>query len=164
MGDATCRIPDCDKPVFIKKRGLCKSHYKRWVKYGDPTSTGRPASTTYNAVHLRLKARRGNASTHPCARCGAPAIHWAYDNAAPDELIAEGIGPYSTDLSHYEPLCRLCHSAQDGARRAAERTLCQRGLHPFPENRVFMGRKRKACCRLCFNAYNRRRQQASKES
>lgn len=29
-----CKIANCDKPVHAK--GLCTSHYRRWLEYGDP--------------------------------------------------------------------------------------------------------------------------------
>lgn len=31
-----CRIVECGLSVYVKKSGLCKLHYNRWRKYGDP--------------------------------------------------------------------------------------------------------------------------------
>lgn len=36
MDNPSCIVGDCGKPVHVKKRGLCRSHYQRWCKYGDP--------------------------------------------------------------------------------------------------------------------------------
>lgn len=37
MGEATCIVDGCVRPVLVKKRGLCKLHYERWAR-------ARPAS------------------------------------------------------------------------------------------------------------------------
>lgn len=31
-----CRVERCGTPVFVKKRGLCKMHYHRFMRHGDP--------------------------------------------------------------------------------------------------------------------------------
>ena len=35
----TCSVADCEKPVLVKSRGLCTTHYHRWVNHGDPGIT-----------------------------------------------------------------------------------------------------------------------------
>lgn len=35
-----CSVPECDRP--INARELCKSHYYRWSRYGDPLGTPPP--------------------------------------------------------------------------------------------------------------------------
>lgn len=39
---ATCSVANCQGPVYNKKRALCRKHYGRFLKHGDPTVTGRP--------------------------------------------------------------------------------------------------------------------------
>jgi hypothetical protein len=34
-----CSIPDCSNTVY-NSRGWCRSHYRRWLKYGDPLLGG----------------------------------------------------------------------------------------------------------------------------
>lgn len=34
-----CSVQDCDKPILVKSRGLCSTHYHRWKRYGDPLVT-----------------------------------------------------------------------------------------------------------------------------
>jgi HNH endonuclease len=34
---SSCDVAGCELPVFVKARMLCRKHYKRWHKYGDPT-------------------------------------------------------------------------------------------------------------------------------
>ena len=50
----TCSL--CDEPVHNKKRGWCKAHYGRWLRYGDPLGGRSPV-------------RHGVAV---CAECGGP--------------------------------------------------------------------------------------------
>lgn len=35
----TCSIEGCNEPVYIVKRGWCKTHYNRWYRHGDPMVT-----------------------------------------------------------------------------------------------------------------------------
>jgi hypothetical protein len=35
-----CTIPECSKPVHVKSRGLCSTHYQRFLRHGDPFSGG----------------------------------------------------------------------------------------------------------------------------
>lgn len=38
MPDGTCTVDGCDREIQNKKRGLCKRHYLRWFRHGDPTA------------------------------------------------------------------------------------------------------------------------------
>jgi len=47
-----------------------------------------------------------SANVTPCAVCGEPAIHRAYDGLDPDEQYDPDTGKYwSADIAHYPPLC-----------------------------------------------------------
>lgn len=88
-------------------------HKQRLYVAGDvdvvrPTPSG-PANgswkgdaTGYSAVHKRLEAKFGKASSCICL-CGAQAEHWAFD---------EPTG-YSTNLARYTALCAHCHCVAD---------------------------------------------------
>lgn len=106
----------------------CVVEYKReWKlrRYGPPkvrtrkpkpAPAVRPLSQTYRAVHKRLWRTRGSASGYVCP-CGQPAQEWSYDHSDPAPL--RGTTPrgravtYSADLSRYQALCKVCHSARD---------------------------------------------------
>lgn len=117
----SCAITGCGREV--DSRGWCTAHYARWRRTG---STGtkpigisgplhpcwRGGDAAYTTVHNRL-SRSGPARLHPCARCGEQAAEWAYDKADPDERLSPGGLPYSTDLNHYIPLCKPCHTYLD---------------------------------------------------
>lgn len=50
--------------------------------------------------------RGDSALITPCAVCGAPATHRSYHGLDPDERRDPHTGrAYSTDLTHYPPLC-----------------------------------------------------------
>lgn len=37
MSLISCKIENCDKPIRIKKLGMCQMHETRWRNYGDPS-------------------------------------------------------------------------------------------------------------------------------
>ena len=48
----------------------------------------------------------GSAPITPCAMCGEPATHRSYDGLDPNERRDPHTGrSYSTDMTHYQPLC-----------------------------------------------------------
>lgn len=49
----------CDKPVKVKKRALCATHYDRWHRHGDPTVWKRPVRTacSVDGCELRVDVR-----------------------------------------------------------------------------------------------------------
>ena len=119
-----CTVSGCEK-TDCGPHGLCPMHKTRMDRHGDTgvkksppgqrgaenaSWTGDQAS--YNAVHLRLRVRRGPAKLHACAMCGSGARQWSYDRTDADERQSRE-GPYSTDLRHYQALCIPCHKAFD---------------------------------------------------
>lgn len=38
MADGTCSVPDCEEPISVKRLQLCRMHYMRWYRTGDPGS------------------------------------------------------------------------------------------------------------------------------
>ena len=115
-----CIVDACEERS--KTRQMCKVHYQRWWRYGDPlvvtlADHGRAwtgDAVGYAGVHSRLRVERGKAAEQICVRCGGSADEWAYDHAAPNEQQDETTGkPYSTDLSHYLPLCLADHRRFD---------------------------------------------------
>lgn len=120
-----CLVADCAKPHF--GNGYCQTHNYRFKTNGDPLVTRKPGSppgesnpswrgddVEYQAVHRRLRVYRGPASAHPCAACQSRARDWAYMHSDPGEKISAKVGlPFSTDLSHYRPLCSSCHNTLD---------------------------------------------------
>lgn len=120
-----CLVPDCAKPHF--GNGYCQTHNYRLKSNGDPLVTRPRGSRSgernamwrgddveYQAVHRRLARLHGRAKEHMCVACASRANHWAYMHTALDEKISTKTGlPYTTDLSHYRPLCASCHHTLD---------------------------------------------------
>jgi len=66
----------------------------------------------YQGAHWRTRRVRGKAVEQTCP-CGAPAAHWAYNHADPDERTEIGRGMYSMDPQYYVAMCVPCHSQMD---------------------------------------------------
>jgi NUMOD3 motif len=63
-----------------------------------------PPSMTYTAVHQRLRAKYGSASTYLCEGCcGSAARHWARVHGTQGEEI----------FKDYVPMCASCHMKYD---------------------------------------------------
>jgi hypothetical protein len=69
--------------------------------------------TSYDQMHEHLRAVRGSALEHACARCGQPAQQWSYRRRGALHRIDSSRGPWSPDLDDYEPACVSCHKRAD---------------------------------------------------
>lgn len=121
-----CAVDGCDL-IDDGPHGLCKKHYTRALRHGDPAVVIRPSDRKlprgtehpqwigdhvgYSGAHMRVRSQRGPASAQVCT-CGAPARQWSYDHLDPAELLAPE-GPYSADPKHYIALCVSCHKKAD---------------------------------------------------
>lgn len=105
--------------------GYCQMHYTRYQRHGDPMVTKTPtlkygeansqwagADVGYQGMHIRIRKALGRASNYQCTACEAQAEEWAYDHTDPQAKSDRG-GTYSTDLSHYQPMCIRCHRVLD---------------------------------------------------
>lgn len=58
----TCLVPDCSRAVFVKSRQLCRPHYKRWHRHGDPEG----GISSYRGDSLEDRLRNGTAWDGSC--------------------------------------------------------------------------------------------------
>lgn len=123
----TCVVDGCSA-IDEGPRGLCKKHATRQRRHGDPLKVVAPAErqmptgsshprwtgndATYAAVHLRLRSTRGSARGYSCVDCGGRASQWSVNRSA-ESLVDSTDGPYSTDLTNYDPRCVPYHKAYD---------------------------------------------------
>lgn len=123
-GRKTCNIEGCGK--FVEGHGLCPMHWARNKKNGSPhivkpvpawdeSPQWRGDAATYDAVHWRLRRKKGRASERDCVDCGGQAQHWSYDGLDPKQLN-QGVLAYSLNPGHYFPRCVPCHGAYDSAK------------------------------------------------
>lgn len=117
-GQTTCTFGDCSKPALSLH--LCSMHYWRQHDFGpeglDRISIHDPRHIVgYSAVHQALRHKRGPARKFDCNHCGGSAEQWAFDHKVDEPLFDAKCHnmPYTTDLSHYIPLCIKCHVALD---------------------------------------------------
>jgi len=116
-----CRC-DCGTERVVTGRDLRRGDTSSCGCYARESTSlrSRKAAPGYYAAHLRVAAARGRAKDHECVDCGEPACDWSYDHKDADEFVASaGIAKdlaYSTSPDHYQPRCRPCHKAFDGAR------------------------------------------------
>lgn len=116
-----CSVAGC--PDLACSLGLCSRHYQRYKAHGSVDVVLPPRSGAanrnwkgehcgYRGAHDRVRRARGSASNHQCSNCGSRAQHWAYDHQDPDERTSS-LGPYSTSVQHYQPMCVPCHKTFD---------------------------------------------------
>lgn len=117
-GQDICHHDGCENPA--RSRHLCQKHYWRVHDHGpeaiDRITIFDPRHTPgYSAVHRALREKRGPARQFRCTHCGDSAEQWAFDHTVEEPLFSEKPYrmPYTTDLSHYIPLCIKCHVAFD---------------------------------------------------
>ncbi|WP_182377905.1 hypothetical protein [Nocardioides sp. WS12] len=121
MTDATYRRPQIAKVCVI-----CKADYLGPRNEKASRTCGRSCSTalrawavlvakdgvsSYSGAHHKVRKRRGPAKHRACA-CGRPAREWAYVGP----LQPGASHPYSSDVSHYQAMCKMCHNYYDWAR------------------------------------------------
>lgn len=126
-----CSIEGCGKDRDASGGTLCSAHLARVRRRGGVggvhTRTRGSDEITYEGAHIRLRKARGKAHTHACVRCGEQAREWAFIHGSPNPRPAgsradgKPHGPWSLDLSHYEPLCALCHRNIDWDIRKPDR-------------------------------------------
>ncbi|MDN5856260.1 MAG: hypothetical protein L0K86_26135 [Actinomycetia bacterium] len=92
-----CTVAGCTREHLA--RGLCRAHYLRWQRTGDPDATvpvaGRGGTGSRRTVLRRVRAERGPATRRACAACGAPAWCWT----APADVH---------EPAQFVPSCRSC--------------------------------------------------------
>lgn len=93
------------------------------------------STPTYVETHRALRARRGPASSYPCAEPGCPrrASEWSCD--CDDSSVIDGTNAsgrrvrFSPDVRNYSARCREHHRAHDAAIRAGQSLV----LSPLPK-------------------------------
>ncbi len=104
-----CCIKDCDNPVYVKSRKMCRTHYKRWYKYGNPTEIKKP----YRHPNKICKVGGCNLPTDAKGLCDNH-YHLMKRNGEPVRkrifrfsYIKDGYRYVYTGKRHYEPEHRI---------------------------------------------------------
>jgi hypothetical protein len=123
-----CSVENCCKPVKVKSRGLCNSHYIRFQRHGSPLG----GATAKNAAiaWLRLHA------THEGEEC----LIWPYAKSAegygvcydPARKAVRTVSDFMCELAHGPKptgLHESCHSCGNGSGGCANPIHLRWGTH-----------------------------------
>ena len=107
-----CSFEGCDRKHIAN--GLCGRHNQQRLEGKELSEIGnyRGDEVSYRALHTRIGNARGSAAEQICVDCGEQASDWAYTYGCPNEKQS-AFGPYTTDMSRYQPMCRPCHKLFD---------------------------------------------------
>jgi hypothetical protein len=120
----TCSIDDCPEPA--KAKDLCKKHYMRLRRRGDPLAANRRLlsgaegarwqgdNVGWHAVHLRLRKTLPAECSLADDTCkGRLEVSFRRHDTPPEFWIDDPKGPYSVNPNHYWRLCRSHHVRLD---------------------------------------------------
>lgn len=180
MNDGTCRAPGCTVIPKTPRRGMCESHYRRYMKYGDP-SGGRPAFASDAERFWSKVDRRGPDECWPFLGYLDPdgygvftvnhvnvrAHRYAYElmvGPIPDGLPLDHVkanGCTRRDCmnapAHLEPVTVFENTMRGDGPSAenARKTFCKRGHEFTPESTYTYSDGRRSCI-PCQQDYQRR--------
>lgn len=188
-GRAHCKMEGCDK--LVEGHGLCKAHYLRWKRHGDPLAGG-PRCMQGHTVEERLLAKTNKNGPIPDY---APHLGpcWLWTGALEygyGQLGVEGkskwayrvayelfVGQVGTGLqldhlcrvracvnpTHLEPVTQAenIRRGESGAHQKAK-THCPHG-HPYDEENTFISNRGYRNCRVCMRIKKRAAKARKKE-
>jgi hypothetical protein len=92
----------------MKNHGIAARVAAKREQSGPHNHMWKGKSASYQAMHLRVQAKRGKASQYPCCICGTTNESESFD-------WANLTGRYD-DINDYAPMCRKCHREYDRSR------------------------------------------------
>jgi hypothetical protein len=165
-----CSVPDCGRPILA--RGWCRSHYKRWSKYGDPLAGGKARPGFWGHVDKSpggcwIWTGTQDAKGYGISGKGdgryskyAHRRSWQMTRGeVPEGLELDHLcrNPSCVNPDHLEPVTHQVNVAR--GLHGRERTHCPHG-HPYDEanSYVYKGRTHcRACNREASRRYNAER-------
>lgn len=172
----TCSVDGCRRPVFVKSRGWCKTHYHRWYRTGDPLAVKYPRASGSPIERWWAKVEKtetcwlwiGGKDRHGYGQFDVAidgehknhrAHRWGYEQLVrplrSDEPLDHLCRVHAcVNPAHLEPVTHAENVARgDAGLWQAAKTHCAQG-HPFSdENTVHDGRGR--VCIACSKAWSR---------
>jgi hypothetical protein len=184
-----CSVTDCSEPIFVKMRRLCRKHYHRWYRTGDPLQAkydradGTPLERWWAKVDktdgcwlwIGGLDRRGYGQfdvTTDGKRRNHRAHRWGYEQLVrqldPAETIDHLCRVHNcVNPEHLDPVLHAENVRRgDGGKHNATKTHCPQG-HPYDEANTYYlkrgGRSCRACTRKRTREINQRKRVAAKE-
>jgi hypothetical protein len=169
----TCAIDGCDRPVLVKSRGWCRTHYYRWWNHGDPLKKVTRRSSGTNAERWWSKVNKdgpdgcwlwsgsldrngygqfdttdGGHVNHRAHRFGYKMLVRSLDD---EETLDHLCRVHAcVNPSHLEPVEHVINVQRgESGRHNAVKTHCPQGHEYTPENTVPRIRGQEASGREC---------------
>lgn len=181
--EASCSIPGCDRKH--RARGLCKAHWARWRRHGDPQGGRRspvlPPADLVDAMKAQMEiAEDGcwtwtgclSADGYGNAKIAGRDVRvhrWAYESiggkSIPDGLVLDHLcrNRACCNPEHLEPVTNRENVLRGIGFAAvnAAKTHCPQGHEYTPEN-TYVSRRGQRKCRTCKRARDRARRRAQR--
>lgn len=109
MGNATCSIPDCDRPTLA--RGWCSMHWQRWKRNGDPNIVHAPRDKT-EAERFWAKVRKTDGCWLWTGYVDDTGYGRPHRGLAHRYAYEQTVGPIPAGMT----LDHLCHNADKACR------------------------------------------------
>lgn len=194
MPDGTCSVKNCDRPVRVKSKGWCQTHYQRWwdtgdVREDDPIrsyggGTGKKLGWPENMLHfLEIDSNGCYVLTHgrPRGRTGEyrsvtkdsheVAAHTAvYEwvvGPLPEGMVLDHLckNPVCVHPDHLEPVTPFQNNMRSDSPTAVNaRKTHCQNGHEFNEENTALNGDGSRYCRPCRNEWQRARRARLKAS
>ena len=172
MQNLVCVMSDCANPVLVKKRGLCRKHYRAFQRHGNPNGLANPVCDTCGSefdrpgksgMLPRYCSRECNPTALPDARqcifCGT-----SFERLGTNRLHCSITCRDRWRRHGHQPIpevrCTMCESQIDlkelgpsGRSRRVDSRLCRKCRRPasYPLTVADLARRDGSNCSLCGN-------------
>lgn len=144
MSTISCLAPGCEAAVYVRKRQLCRSHYNRWMVYGDLQTPRASGECKYCGESVSRTGAYGLIPDYCTKKCRSDADYKRHRDRRNAEARAEA----ARVRSALRKVCPQCGETFAPKRRAAQRFCSKQCTNRFHRNRDFGECSADGCSRL----------------